>query len=61
DTSAWRDCLNDPTTQQKIAGEIALSQTLGISKVPALYVNNKRLNLETNPNITDILSKLVAN
>ncbi len=57
---AWKDCLNDQTTQQKIAGAVALSQTLGITKVPVIYVNNKRLNLETEPNLADLLSKLIA-
>lgn len=59
-TVAWQDCLTDQNTQQKIAGEVALSQTLGITKVPIIYVNNKRLNLETEPNLNDILSKLIT-
>ena len=58
---AWQDCLVDQTTQQKIAASVALSQTLGITKIPVIYVNNKRLNLDTNPNLTDLLSKLIAN
>lgn len=60
-TTAWRDCLNDQTSQQKITVAVALSQTLGIAQVPTIYINNKRLNLDTDPNLTDLLSKLVAN
>lgn len=59
-TSAWQDCLNNQETQQKIAGAVALSQTLGITKIPIIYVNNKRLNLDTDPNLADLLSKLVT-
>lgn len=59
-SSAWQDCLNSPEIQQKIAGAIALSQTLGIEKVPTIYINNKKLNLDTNPNLEDLLSKLIA-
>lgn len=57
----WQNCLNDQTTEQKTAAAVALSQTLGITKVPTIYVNNKRLNLDSDPNLTDLLSKLVAN
>lgn len=60
DQKTWQSCLDDQTTQQKIAASVALSQTLGITKVPAIYVNNKRLNLETEPDLGDILSKLIA-
>lgn len=60
-TAIWKNCLNSPETQQKVAAATALSQTLGITKVPTIYVNNKRLNLETNPNLEDLLSKLIAN
>lgn len=60
-TADWKDCLNDQETQQKITGVIALSQTLGINKIPIIYVNNKRLNLDTDPNLADLLSKLVGN
>lgn len=57
---AWQNCLSDQSTQQKIAGSVALSQTLGITEIPAIYVNNKRLNLDTNPDISELLSKLIA-
>lgn len=59
-TNTWKDCLVEPLTQQKIAGVTALSQTLGITKVPTIYINNKRLNLDTDPNLSDLLSKLVT-
>lgn len=55
----WQECLTDQNTQQKIAGAVALSQTLGINKVPVIYVNNKRLNLETEPDLENLLSKLI--
>lgn len=60
DSEVWRECLTDQTTQQKIAGAVALGQTLGITEMPVIYVNNKRLNLETDPNLTNLLSKLIV-
>lgn len=59
-SSTWQDCLNSQESQQKIAGAVALSQTLGIEKVPTIYINNKKLNLDTNPDLGDLLSKLIA-
>jgi len=57
---AWQNCLTSNDIQQKVAAESALSRTLNINTLPTFFINNKKLNLDKNLNIIDLLSKLIS-
>ncbi len=59
-TVNWWQCINSDTAKQKIAGATALAASLGVEQVPVIYVNNKKINLENEINITELLSKFIV-
>jgi protein-disulfide isomerase len=59
-TVSWWQCVNSEQSKQKINYQIAQSQSLGIETLPAIYINNKRINLENDINLVEILTKFIA-
>ncbi|MFA6547581.1 MAG: thioredoxin domain-containing protein [Candidatus Magasanikbacteria bacterium] len=59
-TVSWWQCANSDEATQKIARTTALATTLGIDQVPTIYVNNKKINLENDINITEMLTKFIV-
>ncbi|OGH87529.1 MAG: hypothetical protein A3J93_03305 [Candidatus Magasanikbacteria bacterium RIFOXYC2_FULL_42_28] len=57
---AWQNCLNSEITKQTIEADSALAKNLGLNATPAIFVNNKKLNLDKNIDLNDLLNKLIA-
>lgn len=60
DAVAWDKCLADPDTAQKISSAVALAQSLGIQTAPALFINNKKINLTADVDVKQMLNSLIA-
>lgn len=59
-TVSWWQCVNSEQSKQKINNSITLSQSLGIEELPAIYINNKKINLENDINLIEILTKFIT-
>lgn len=59
-TINWWQCVNSEDAKQKISRTVALAATLGVEQTPTIYVNNKKINLENEINITELLSKFIV-
>lgn len=59
-TVSWWQCVNSTETTQKVARITDQAATLGIEQVPMIYVNNKKINIENDINLTEILTKLIV-
>ncbi len=60
DTTQWSDCLTSDEATQKIKRVVDMSQTLGISTLPTIYINNKKITLEKDLDITNLLTRFIA-
>lgn len=60
DSTSWWNCANSSDAQQKIARSITLTQSLGIDQWPIIYVNNKKINLQNDISITDMLTQFIV-
>ena len=58
-TISWWQCVNSDAAKQKIARTISLAESLGIEQVPTIYINNKKINLDKDINIIEMLSKFI--
>ncbi len=56
----WWQCVNSDEATQKIARTVALAASLGIEQTPIVYVNNKKINLENNIDIIEMLTKFIV-
>lgn len=57
----WANCLNSPEIKQKLEQTAALSEQIGLSATPALFVDNQRVNLDTEISLEDLLTKIITN
>jgi len=60
DLERWNACRAAPATQNKIFASMALGKSLGVTDLPGLFVNNKKINLADDMNITELLTKFAA-
>lgn len=58
-TATWQNCLENPTTKQAITADMAFAQNLSVQTTPAIFVNNKKLNLDKNVDLNDLLNKFI--
>ena len=58
-TAVWQDCLNSPATDQILEADLALVQNLGLKTSPVIFVNNKKVNLDKDVDLNDLLNKLI--
>lgn len=56
----WLECINSAGTIASINKALLASQNIGIYESPTLFVNNKRINIDEDLNLKDLLSKLIA-
>ncbi len=56
---SWWLCANAPTTKQYVTSAAALAQSLNIKSAPAVFLNNKRINLEENIDLAQMLATLI--
>ncbi len=59
-TTNWWQCVNSDEAKQKIARTIAIANSLGVDQTPTIYVNNKKINLENDINIIEMLTKFIV-
>lgn len=59
-TLTWWQCVNSEEAKQKIQRTATLAATLEVDQVPTIYVNNKKINIENDVNITEMLNKFIA-
>lgn len=59
-TDTWQHCLTSDVTKQTVAADLALAKNLGLTDTPTIFVNNKKLNLDEDVNLKDLLNKLIA-
>jgi len=59
-TVNWWQCVNSDLAKQRIVDSNNLAQSLGIKELPAIYVNNKKINLTNDINLTEMLGKFIA-
>ncbi len=60
DTDEWWECTNSDEAKNKMTAAKLLAENLGIKYVPALFINNKQINLDDDLDIEDILNKSIA-
>jgi protein-disulfide isomerase len=59
-TLSWKNCFNNPTTEQKIQNSRILAKQLGITVTPVIFVNNKRLTLTKDIDLRQLLEAFIA-
>ncbi len=59
-TDIWNNCLMSETTKEKILSDKILGNTLKLSELPALFINNKQIFLTPEINVTELLSSLTT-
>lgn len=59
-TDAWWLCTTGSAAQQQVSQSLQLANSLGIKKLPAIFINNKLINTEADINITDMLNSFIA-
>lgn len=59
-TAAWWQCTNSEEAKSYVADNAALAQALGIKTIPALFINNKKINLTSDINLTEMLNKFIT-
>jgi len=60
DMTKWNACRASTATQSKIAGSMALAKSLGVTELPGIFVNNKKINLTSDINIGELLTKFTT-
>lgn len=56
---AWQNCLESQATKQTIADDVALANNLNIKNTPTIFLNNKKINLDENTNLSELLNLFV--
>ncbi len=59
-SNLWWECVNSPEAKQKISRSLALAQTLAIDQSPVVYANNKKINLDNDVSLTEMLTKFIV-
>lgn len=60
DVASWWDCANSTATTQKIKDAVDLLPSLSVNSAPAIFINNKKVNLDENIDLTQMLGMLIA-
>lgn len=59
-TLIWEQCLNSDEAKQKVVAGITAAQSIGIKKLPAVFANNKQIDLGAGADLTEMLGKMIA-
>ena len=59
DTLAWWRCSNSDEAKAKISASAALATSLGITKMPSIFINNRYIDLSNNLDLNGLLLKLI--
>lgn len=55
----WANCLSSPEIKQKLEQTTALGEQIGLNEIPALFVDNQKINMDTEVNLEDLLTKII--
>ena len=61
DTLAWWRCSNSDEAKEKIKASAALAANLGVSKLPAIFIDNHYIDLSSGLDLNDLLLQLFKN
>jgi len=56
---AWWTCTNSASAKQKITDSLAIANGLHLDELPAIFVNNKRINTSADINLTEMLESFI--
>lgn len=59
DVNAWKNCLHSPAAAQAIQDAMTQAQNLGLGRTPALFINNRQINLDANIDVGQMLNSLL--
>lgn len=59
DTEKWWDCTNSELTKQTIASGTQMAKELGLTSFPAVFVNNKLINMNADVNLKEMLETFI--
>lgn len=57
--AAWETCLQSDQTKQAVAAGTELAKNLGIPSLPAIFINNKAINIEADINLREMLESFI--
>ncbi len=60
DMAKWNACRASIAAQNKIIGSMALAKSLGVTELPGIFVNNRKINLTPDINIGELLAAYAA-
>ncbi|HLD60824.1 MAG TPA: thioredoxin domain-containing protein [Patescibacteria group bacterium] len=60
DVEKWWTCTLEPATVSRVAGAAPLARELGGREAPLLFINNKRLNVQADIDLPQMLSSFIA-
>ncbi|MFA6486351.1 MAG: thioredoxin domain-containing protein [Candidatus Magasanikbacteria bacterium] len=58
DMDKWNTCRASDAAKTKVIESMALAKAIGVSDLPGIFVNNKKINLTSDINIEELLNKL---
>ena len=59
-TGAWWQCASSEEAKNYVADNASLAQALGIKTIPALFINNKKINLTSDIDLAEMLNKFIT-
>jgi protein-disulfide isomerase len=59
-TTDWQNCFNSQEPEQNIKDNTELAKRIGVEELPAIFINNKKINIDKDIDITDMLSKFIS-
>ncbi len=57
--NAWQKCITSEKTNLFLQKSITTSQSMNISSVPSIFINNKKINLNKDVNLEELLNSLL--
>lgn len=57
--TAWQNCLTAPSSSEKLTQKLTQTRSLGLKKLPAFFINNRRLNLTKDINLAELLESFI--
>ncbi len=55
----WENCINDQNTIARLTNTVTFAKNLGIKETPAIFLNNKEVNLENDISLEEMFSKVM--
>lgn len=59
DMNNWWECANSVEAQQAVQSDVALAQSFALGKPPLIFINNQKLNLTKDVDLTQLLTSLI--